>query len=205
MPLPDVKRLESWSSQRNNTLLLIDTHIPTVAKTFMVDLIDLILDNQMPIIWALRYGDYWDKCTNATDVIRMLVLQTMQLAAEQLLESPFPLTVEHLREAASLNDWVAMLNRLLATMSHAFIVLDADLLSHATVHERSEVLEILDTLRLELSGNVKIVTATSSVSRSYAEELKQSNACVKIQLGGGDWRKPRRQRRPLVQYRKTRR
>jgi hypothetical protein len=202
LPLPDVKKLETWASQGTSAILLIDTYRPMVAKTFMVNLIDLVLDNCLPIIWALRYADYWDQRTSATDIVRMLVLQTMQLCANNLLDSPFPLTVEHLREAASLDEWVAILNRLLCRISHAFIALDADLLAHATAYERSEALEMLDMLRLKLSSNVKVVIATLSVSRAYAEELEHSNACVKIQTGdASDWRKSRRPRRPMMRLR----
>ena len=201
--LPDLEKLETWTSQKENAVLLIDTYMPMVAKTFMVDLIDLILDHRLPIIWALRYADYWDQRTSIADIVRMLVLQTMQIGADHLLEKPFPVTVEQLREAASLSEWMAILNRLLSSISHAFIVLDTDLLAHVTAHERSEALEMLDMLRLKLSSNIKIVTATPSVSRAYAEELEQSNACVRIQTGhSSDWRKPRRSQRPVVRFRR---
>ena len=203
LPLPDVKKLETWTSQRNNAVLLIDTYIPIAAKTFMIDLIDLILDNRLPVIWALRYADYRDQRISVSNIIRMLIVQTMQVGAERLLDSSFPVTVEQLREAASLSEWVAILNRLLSSISHAFIALDEDLLAHATAYERSESLEMLDMLRSNLSGNIKIVTATSSVSRSYAKELEQSNACVKIQVSKPrDWRKSRRPRRPTACFRK---
>ncbi|KAL9063631.1 MAG: hypothetical protein Q9157_008149, partial [Trypethelium eluteriae] len=203
LPLPDVQKLETWTSQRDNAVLFIDTYVPVVAKTFMIDLIDLILDNRIPIIWALRYADYQDRRTSVLDVVRLLVLQAMQVSADRLLDSPFPVTVEQLREAASLSDWVRILNRLLRSISQAFIVIDADLLSHVTLCDRSEALELLDALRMELSGNVKIVTATSSVSRAYVETLEHSNACVRIWTGhGGDWRKPRKPRRPMIRFRK---
>ena len=203
LPLPDIKKLETWSSQGNNPILLIDTYNPLTAKTFMIDLIDLILDNRLPIIWALRYANYWNQCMSATDIARTLVLHTMQAGADRLLDSPFPVTVEQLREAASLGEWVAILNRLLSGSNHPFIVLDADLLSHATAHERSQALEMLDLLRLNLSGDIKIVTASSSVSRAYAEELEDSDACIRIRTGiTGDWRKPRRPRRPVTRFRK---
>lgn len=203
LPLLDVKKLQTWSSLRNNAVLLIDTHVPIVAKTFMVDLINLILDNRFPIIWALRYADYQDRRTRATDIIRMLVLQAMQIGADCLLDTLFPVTVEQLREAGSLDEWVQILNHLLTNRDHTFIALDADLLAHATAYERSEALEMLEMLRSKLSGDVKIITATSSVSQSYAEELEHLNACVKIQTGNaGDWRRPRRPQRPMVRFRK---
>lgn len=50
LSLPDVRKLEVWSSQGDNALLLIDTYSSYVAKTFMIDLIDLILQYQLPII-----------------------------------------------------------------------------------------------------------------------------------------------------------
>lgn len=203
LPLPDVTKLETWASQRSNDVLLIGTYMPVIAKTFMVDLIDLVLDSGMPIVWALRYADYWDQKISPVDVIRGLVLQTMQIGADRLLEGSFPVTVEQLHEAGSLRDWVAILKRLLLSIGHAFVVLDADLLSHATSHERSLSLEMLETLRTILSGNVKIVISRSSVSRAYAEELEHANACVMIQTDRAkDLRKVRRTRRQRGRFRR---
>ncbi|KAL9579550.1 MAG: hypothetical protein Q9212_005050 [Teloschistes hypoglaucus] len=203
LPLPDIRKLEAWSSRGDNALLLIDTYSPSVAKTFMIDLIDLILHYQLPIIWALRYANYRDRSISVTDIARMLVLQTIQKGADRLLDSPFPVTVEQLREAAGLDEWVAILHRLLSSMDHAFVMLDADLLTHATAYERGQVLEMLDLLRSKLSGNVKIVTSTSCVGPSYVRELEDLDACIRVQTGDtGDWRKTRRQGRPAMRFRK---
>ena len=204
LSLPDIEKLNAWTVQRNNTLLLIDTYVSGVAKAFMADLIDLILECHMPIIWALRYGDYLDHRMTVTDVVRMLVLQTIQVGAGHFLDNLFPVTVEQLREAASLRDWIAILSHLLASISHAFIVLDADLLAHATANDRSETLALLDMLSQQVFGNVKIVTTMSSVSRAYAEDLEHSGMCMRIQTGKSrGWRSARRQRRPLVRFTKT--
>jgi hypothetical protein len=171
----------------------------------MIDFIDLIRESCMPVIWALRYEDYWNQHMTVIDIIRMLVLQTIQVGAGQFLDNIFPVTVEHLREAASLHDWVAILSHLLSTISQAYIVLDADLLAHVTAHDRSEALEIMDALRLKVYGNVKIVTAMLSVSRAYAEDLEHSGMCVRIQAGKPrDWRNVRRKRRPLLRGRNNR-
>lgn len=203
LPLPDVQKLETWSTRSRNAILLIDTYNSLVAKTFMIDLIDLILDSRLPIIWALRFANYWDQTISAVDIARTLVLQAMQAGADRLLNNPFPVTVEQFREAASFSDWIAILNHLLSGTTTLFIVLDADLLTHATTHERSQALEMLDLLRSELSINVKIVTATSCVSRGYIEELEDSDACIRLHTGGaGDWRTTRRSRRPVARSRK---
>jgi hypothetical protein len=203
IPLPDVRRLESWAAQSNCSILLIDTYVPITAKAFMVDLINLIIDNNMPVAWALRFPDYLDHRMVVTDIIRTLVLQTMQIGAHSLLDRPFPVTVEQLREAASLRDWITILKRVVSVMQHLFITLDADLLAHATAHERSPTMEMLDMLRSELPCNVNIVLAMSSVSRTYAEELAASNACVKIQIGSSDWRRPRKSKCQRERFRRN--
>lgn len=203
LPLPDINRLNSWNEQQSNAVLLIDAQNSLIAKTFMIDLIDLILDSRLEVIWALRFASYWERPMSATDIARMLVLQAMQAGADRLLNSPFPLTVEQLREAAALDEWVMILNHVLAGSSHVYIILDADLLAHAMARERSQTMEMLDLLRLRLPGNIKIVIATSSVSQGYAEELEDLNACIRIQTGTAEgWRKPRRPWRPVTRFRR---
>lgn len=202
LPLLDIDRLNSWNAQQSNAVLFIDAQNSLVAKTFMIDLVNLALESNLAIIWALRFANYWERSMSATDIARMLVLQAMQAGADQLLNSPFPVTVEQLREAAGLDEWVAILNHLIPNSGHVYIVLDADLLAHATAHERSQAMEMLDLLRLRLSGNIKIVAATSSVSRGYAEDLEDLNACIRIHTGTVQGRRqPRRSRRPASRFR----
>ena len=199
----DLNTLEAWSEKQRSSFLLINSSVPVMARTFMVDLIDLILENRLPIIWALRYSDYWDRRTSTTDVMRILLVQCMQLGADRLLDGPFPLTVEQLREAASLDDWVALLSQLLSRVGNAFLVLDAALLEHATSFERCEILEMLEVLRSKLSSNVKIVTSSSMVGRAYTEELESADAC--FTLNAGDWldfRKGRTRRQPRRAHQK---
>lgn len=203
LSLPDIRKLESWASERSNTIILIDTLRAAVSKTFMVDLIDLILNSRLPVIWALRYADYWNQQITTTDLMRMLVMQAIQVGAKNLFDTAFPVTAEQLREANSLDDWVDILNRLLSAVNQPFIALDADLLTHVTMHERGEILENLETLRLNLTGKVKIVIAMSSVNRAYTDELRRLNACLYLRTEiAGDERRLWRQRRPLVRYRR---
>lgn len=189
LPLPDVAKLSTWSSRPGNALLLINTHLPDVAKCMSIDLIDLIKRHDVPIIWALRFEEYWEKNLRPVDTIRMLVLQAMQLTAEHLMSTPFPVTVEHLREASTLGDWISILDRLLMNLK-VFVVLDTDLLSHTTYYERSEAQEVLECLQLKLSGHVKIIAATPSVGRDYAEHASRTTECFVIQAGD-----PKHQRR----------
>ena len=75
LPLPDIGKLESWTSRKEAALLLVDSNVPLVTKTFLVELIDLILDSRLPIVWALRYAVYQDRGSTVIDLLRLLVLQ----------------------------------------------------------------------------------------------------------------------------------
>lgn len=204
LPLPEIDKLQRWDSMPTSSLLVIDTYLPSLGKIFMIDMINLIREHRMPIVWALRYAGYWERRPTVIDLVRMLVLQTMHIYAERLLEEPFPVAVEHLLEAAGLEDWIAILNRLfMSRKGSAFIVLDSDLLSFATDHERREAIELVEMLRARLSCHAKILVSSANLSRSYVEDLSDSDACVKIQVDcARDWRQRRRVGRPLVRFRR---
>lgn len=121
----ELMKLESWAADGDQPILLFDSLSPMMARAFTLDLIELTTSNSLPSIWALRYANYCDKRIVIADVLRMLVLQTMQSPkhSNELLESSFPVGVEQLNEAASDKDWIAILKRLMMDGAQSFIVL----------------------------------------------------------------------------------
>ena len=77
LPLPDVSRLADWALPLTNSQLVLQGASSAVSKAFMVDLIDLVRDANMPILWALRYANYWDSQSTSVDILRMPVLQAL--------------------------------------------------------------------------------------------------------------------------------
>lgn len=57
----------------------------------MIDMLDLISGHKLPVIWALRYANHWLSDTNMVDVVRILVLQALQLNASFVFERPHSL------------------------------------------------------------------------------------------------------------------
>lgn len=203
LPLPNIKQLESWASQSQIDFLILDTDTSTAGKSFMVDLIDLVRESDMPIIWALRYANYWNRPVTMREIMQTLVLQAMEVASNHLLNDDFPVTVEQLREAAYLSDWITILHRLLSRLHHIFIVLDCDILAHATERVRSLAIDLLDMLRWKLSGNVKIVVAMSSVTVHYAKALECAGACIRIRVGDFNYMSSRRLKPLGFQHRRA--
>jgi hypothetical protein len=54
----------------------------------MIDMLDLISGHKLPVIWALRYANHWLSDRNIVDVVRILVLQALQLNASSVFEGP---------------------------------------------------------------------------------------------------------------------
>ena len=191
--LPRTESLAQWASENRTSVLLLDTYLPLAAKAFTIDMISLLRSQTVPVIWALRSEGYWDRPFNLMDLVQVLVVQAMQVGAGHTLESSFPVTVEALREASCLADWVNILDRLLTTSPHTFIVLDAELVSHATSSNRGIAQSLIESLRRQLTCSAKIFATTSCLSRGYVEELSTSSNCIMLQSDGvRDWRKPRR-------------
>ena len=170
----------------------------------MIDLIDLVRDTKLPIIWALRYANYWESSNTSVDVLRMLVLQSLQMNARVLARGPNPITLAHLREAASTADWLRILARALHGFPRIFIALDSGFLSHVTANDRSEATGLVDLLLSGLPGSVKIFVCAANLQPTYVEECSVEKACVTLQMGGrSDRRATLRQRRADMNRRRN--
>ena len=196
LPLPEVSRLSQWASLQNHSLLILQGGSLAVSKAFMVDLIDLVRDTKLPIIWALRYANYWDTSTTCIDVLRMLVLQALQMNPRVLAQGPNPITFTHMREASSAADWLCILARALHGLPRIFIALDSGLLSHVTTNSKAEATELVDLLLSGLPGSVKILVSAVNLQPTYMDECSEGKACVKLQMSSrGDIYGPLRRKR----------
>jgi hypothetical protein len=88
-------------------------------------------------------------------VVRILVLQALQLNSSSVFEGPYPVSLVQMREAASVYYWVGILDRALRGLRRIFILLDANLLSHVTKCDRQQATVLAELLRTRLSTHVK--------------------------------------------------
>lgn len=184
LPLPEVSRLADWAALRRHSLLILRGGSLTTSKAFMIDLIDLVRDTKLPIIWALRYANYWESSSTCVDVLRMLVLQSLQMNARVLAQGPNPITFAHLREAASTTDWLRILARALQGFPRIFIALDSGLLSHVTTNDKSEATGLVDLLLSGLPGSVKIFVSAANLQPTYVDECRTDKVCVTLPMDG---------------------
>jgi hypothetical protein len=86
----------------------------------MTDIAHLIRNQNLPVIWVLRFANHSDLDLTTTDIFRMLVLKAFQMNPSSLTghgdpgkATLYPITLSHLRGAASLDDWLKILERAL--------------------------------------------------------------------------------------------
>lgn len=199
--LPDLSTLETWSSEPRSSMLLTQNSSTQTAKSFMIDLITLIQQNKYPIIWALRFPNFWDKDPTYTDILRMLVIQAIQMNPSSI-SGPTPITAVHLREASDEADWLSILKRALTSIAQVYIVIDADLLSLASKNSAYRATRMIEKFPEILDGvNVKIVVSMANIDQEYVTKNWDPKDWSRLQTGptqrGGynSCRKARRQRK----------
>jgi hypothetical protein len=164
-----------------------------------VEIVDLIRASDGRILWALRFADYWERHLSGADILRMLVIQALQINPKALTSNVHPITMSHLREAVDERDWLMILNRAIAGLPFVYIVLDADLLGHATGQDRYLATKLIEAFpRIVDSTVVKVVVSTAGLDERYASSNWDPECWSKLRTDHVDMRQNlrRRRRRP---------
>ena len=184
LQLPNLSRLSSWASESINSLLVLQGNSSAVSKAFTIDLIDLVRDAKIPIIWALRYANYWDSKKTTIDILRMLALQALQINPQAVAQGSHPITMAGIREAATETDWLEIVARALQGIPRIFIALDPEFLAHATANDKHQATELVEALRSRSVNSVKIFTSASNLDETYMAKRLIERQCVSLQMNG---------------------
>lgn len=168
--LPNIAQLQRWSSHPRSSLLVTKCSSGQAARDFLVHLVGVIRASDCQVLWAFRFADYWARNLTSIDILRMLVIQALQINPKCLTSSLYSITMTHLREAVDEKDWLNLLNRAVAGLSFVYIVLDADLLGHATGQDRYLSTKLIEAFTKVVNSTVvKVVISTSGIDETYAE------------------------------------
>lgn len=136
------------------------------------------------MIWALRFADYWDTELSPSSILRMLVIQVLQLNHSSLTRPPNPLTRTHFDAAASDMDWLHLLNRSLLSLPQIFIALDAALLAAATGNSTYRASRWLETfLGTVKTTTVKMFVESSAVDIDYIARNWEAGTWSRVSAG----------------------
>ncbi|MCJ1423674.1 hypothetical protein MMC29_001558 [Sticta canariensis] len=177
----------AWASEPKSSVLFTQSGPDQASKNFGTELTTLIRDTNLPIIWALRFPNYWESELSWTAVLRMLVFQAIQLNPQALTDGSHPLILKHLREAASEDDWLLILGRALLGIVRVFIVLDTDIIAHATGHDKYQAARHIESMGQKLIPTFTLIfTSRSTAQQTYVKEHWESSYCINIQTDRTD-------------------
>jgi hypothetical protein len=201
--LPDTSKLQQWTNQSAMSFFITESGSVQAAKDFPVGLINLIRETRLPVLWALRFADFWEGDMSCIDILRILLLQAIQINPRTLAHESYPITVTHFREAATETDWFTLLCRALDGLPPIYIVLDGDLLGHATAHNRYVATRWLETFRELITKTViKVFVSALTIDEGYVARNWDSNTWSKLRTDKlGSIRDQRRRRK--ISYRRT--
>jgi hypothetical protein len=181
--LPDKNQLETWATQPSSMLLVMQSINTPAENDLLVRLVKLIQSSNYPILWALRFDDYQNRNITSCDVLRMLVIQALQVNPGASLNDSHPITMIHLREAADEDDWLKILSRALSGIAQVYLVLDSDLISHVTAQNRMTATKLLESFRTRITTTVvKIFVSSLSIDEVYAAKNWDTSCWEKLRL-----------------------
>jgi hypothetical protein len=196
-PCLQISLLELWATFPQSSLLLLDRSVGSPSQYLFIDLVNLLGVSGKPVIWALRFADYWDTELSPASILHMLVIQVLQLNHSSLTRPPNPLTSTHFETATSDMDWLHLLNRSLLCLPQIFIALDAALLAAATGHSAYRASRWLQTLLSKVkTTSIKIFVESSVVDSDYISRNWEAGTWSRVSAGAmhGQRGTPRRKK-----------
>jgi hypothetical protein len=183
-PRLQISLLDLWATSPQSSLLLLDHSFGSPSKYLFIDMVRLFMASSKPVIWALRFADYWDTELPPAAILRMLVIQVLQPNQSSLAQPPNALTSTHFETATSDMDWLHLLNQSLSCLPQIFIAIDAALLAAATgnsTYRASRWLQtFLDTVK---ATSVKIFVESSAVDSDYIARSWEAGTWSKVSAG----------------------
>ncbi|KAF2739170.1 hypothetical protein EJ04DRAFT_354324 [Polyplosphaeria fusca] len=172
-------KLQHWAAMPGSSFLFPRCEYRQGSRDVLLELIEVFKNENSAcaLLWALRFPGCWDKTVTPTDILRMLVLQALQINPDSLQKGVNPITIPHLRDAASEQDWLALLDRALVGVRRVYLVLDPDLLNHATSQNRYQATKLVELMSRSIRTEVRIIVPSAGIDLEY----------VRTNWNGDDW------------------
>ncbi|KAI0908787.1 hypothetical protein F4823DRAFT_597280 [Ustulina deusta] len=168
--IPDASALQKWNEQQSLTFVVTEDSSRIHARDLTVDIISLIRRQGLPVLWALRSPDLQSSPLTLLDMIRMLLYQALQINPAALNQT-HPITVAHLREASTHEDWLLLFQRAIQGLPTVFAVFDSGLVDHVTGRDKSLATKFfMDLAKFLGPERAKLIVSSFNFDARYAEQ-----------------------------------
>ncbi|KAH8195786.1 hypothetical protein TruAng_010060 [Truncatella angustata] len=184
---PTVRQFEDWSRGAASSFIFTSAANGQISRDFLVDSVEMIKSSQRSVVWVMRYENYWEKPLTSIDLLKVLVLQCLQINPRVLRTSPFPPTVASFLDAVDEHDWLSILNRTVMGLPMLYVVLDADVVNAAVNRDKIAATRLLESFtRIASSTSVKVVVERTAVDRNYIRRAWNDRTWSDARIDGGD-------------------
>jgi hypothetical protein len=179
--LRDSQQLHSWVNQRNSSQIAVCSSFQArhAARDFATDAIDLILDAEIPVIWALKPRNDFEGDVASIDVLKYLVSQILQQNHTMLNERSAALSAARYQSARSEDDWINILGSAFEGLPQVYVIVDMEILSTEMMTDRSWpaiftlLAERLSARAVKTVVKVAFVVTRTTHKALVAEDLDQ--------------------------------
>jgi hypothetical protein len=161
-------KLQEWSATRNSSHISIFGSYATrhCAQDFAVDVINLVSESKIPVVWILNPSLSGDGATvpATIDILKHLVLQVLQLNQHRLTEKSLSLSATQFQCAKSEEEWFELLVSALMGLPLLYVVVDLEVLKSAPAEKALLVRGFLDLVDRLSSGSINTVMKIAFIS-----------------------------------------
>lgn len=125
----NMPQLLAWGSATESSQLAVCggfSHRQTI-RDFAVNAIDLIMEAQIPVVWALHLPQSQGEFTSG-DVIKYLISQVLRKNHTLLNERSLSLNAARFQSATSTEEWFSLLGAVLEGLPQAYFIIDLEFL-----------------------------------------------------------------------------
>jgi len=156
--------LKDWATSNDSSILISEARgIKTSSRDFAADLLDALLEANIPAIWSLPISVDEENMT-LENLLVVLIIQAITLNPGVLSDNVNPVSVMHFKATRTIDDWFRIFQRCLRGIKRLFIILDLILINKVLKKDRSleldEFIGKLDDLCRSHDGILKIVALT---------------------------------------------
>jgi hypothetical protein len=132
--------MHAWATSEDSSILIGESRgIKTSSRTFAVDLLDAILEADIPAVWLLP-SSFDEEDLTLKNVLLVLIMQIIAFNLSLLSNNMNPLSARHFTTTATIDDLFRILHRCLSGLKRLFIIIDLILISK--VLQRDSSLEV---------------------------------------------------------------
>lgn len=144
----ELNHIKNWLLEDSSSLLVAQAQgIKSSARNFAVDLLDVILQLQIPVIWALPRSTREDDTLSLESILKMLVIQTVTLNPGLCGSGPSYVSPHTFNAVHGEDGWFDILRRCIRSFERLFIIIDMGLVEHALPKSEMEYSEFVQNLR----------------------------------------------------------